>query len=216
MLTPITPGLQPVGFFDAVDADLANIKGGEVMTLASATRANTASETAAFDVRDGYVDAGASRPALTFATNSTHSYLALADEGAGPDYFTLLGTVVGGKTGLVVSGGAANGPHTSQASGKVTVWDRPGIYEVSLDACADGFVAAAVGTLNPGYVLGHTDAGRLAEATLALADTGCAVFVEFTASSSLVTTPKRLVAAVESVDRMKVSFTGVLGNRTVG
>lgn len=215
MLKPITPGLQPVGFFDMKDTELTGLKGGEVLTLGSATDLNSASETAAYDVRDGYVGP-ATRAVATLATAATHNYLALADEGSGPDYFTMLGTVVGGKVGLVVSSGSVNGPHTALATGKVTMWDRPGLYEVSIDACAAGFTAAAVNVLAPGNVLGHTNAGKLAvAASSGVSGTGCAVFAEFSGSPSLVTTPRRLVGATEAVDRMLISFTGAIGIRTI-
>jgi hypothetical protein len=216
MLKPINPGIQPVGIFDMNDAQLASLKGGEVMTLGSASKSNSLSESAAADVLDGYVTAS-TRAMATLASSAAHSYLALADEGSGPDYFTMLGSVVGGRVGMIVSAGANNGPHTALASGKVTLWDKPGLYEVSIDACSAGFLAGAVGLLVPGDVLGHTNAGKLAISTTgAVAGTGCASFAEFSASQSLVTTPRRLVGAVETVDRMLISFAGaMLNDRTV-
>jgi hypothetical protein len=210
-LYPVQPGIQPLGLFDVLDTELATIKGGEVMTLGSAATTNSETETAAPDVLDGYTfEATASRPVAQKASLAAHAFVALADEGTGPDYFTMLGTVVGGKTGLVVSAGAVLGPHTSTASGKVTLWDKPGLYEVTLDAVASDFASSA---LVPGKVLGFTAQGKLQRngGLGALADSGCAVFVEFSQSSSLVTTPARLVGGANAPDRVKIMFLGAAG-----
>jgi hypothetical protein len=208
-LYPVQPGIQPLGMFDVDDTTLSGLKGGEVMMFGSASTANSTSETAAADVLDGYTFATpAGRPVAVLADTADAPFVALADEGTGPDYFTLLGTVVGGKTGLVVSGGAVNGPHTATASGKVTLWDKPGLYEVTVDALPADFASAA---LVPGAsVLGFTDAGQLQRAggSDVILDSGCAVFVEFAHSSSLVTTPAYLVSASAAHNRVKVMFLG--------
>jgi len=208
-LYPVQPGIQPLGMFDVKDTVLSGLKGGEVMTLGAEGVTNTTSETAAFDVLDGYTFATpAKRPVAVLASVATHAFVALADEGTGPDYFTMLGTVVGGKTGLVVSGGATNGPHTATASGKVTLWDKPGLYEVTTDALPVDFASSA---LVPGTsVLGFTSTGKLQRSGGAdvQTDSGCAVFVEFAHSSSLVTTPAHLVGASSAYNRVKVMFLG--------
>jgi hypothetical protein len=206
-LIPLNPGIQPLGIFDVKNTEAAGLKGGEVMTLGTESRTNSSTETAAPDVTlDGY---GTLRTVAKLATDSV-DFVALCDEGAGPGYFTLLGTVVGGNTGMAISG-AALGPHTTAASGKVTLWDKPGLYEVTLDALAAGFQAGAgEDGLTPGAVLGYTNTGKLSHSVEngAVAETGCAIFVEFSHSQSLVTTPSWLVGGSSAVDRIKISFLG--------
>ena len=217
-LYPINPGIQPLGMFDVLDTQLSTLKGGEVMAFGAAPNVNTSTETAAPDVLDGYnLDPANTRVVAQLASVATHAFVALADEGTGPDYFTMLGTVVGSKAGLVTSGGAVNGPHTASGSGKVTLWDKPGLYEVTLDAMAADFVSSLSGAgLVPGTVIGFTATGKLAHNACAtpspkLANSGCAVFVEFSHSSSLVTTPARLTGATQTYDRVKIMFLGAEG-----
>lgn len=214
-LFPVSPGLQPLGIVDVVNTVGPNLLGGEVMTLTTASRSNTASETAAADALDGYTfNTTQLRPAATLATAAT-TFIALADEGSGPNYFTVGGTVVGGNTGKMIRGGAVLGPHTAVASGKVTLWDKPGLYEVTLDALVSTFVSGLTPStgLTPGAVLGYTNTGKLSHSTSnsAVAATGCAVFVEFTGNSSLVTTPAALVGARAVFDRIKIQFLGAGG-----
>lgn len=215
-LYPVQPGIQPLGLFDVLDTELAVLKGGEVMTLGTAPVVNTSTETAVPDVLDGYhLNAAATRPVAQLAASGA-AFVALADEGTGPDYFTMLGTVVGGKAGLVVSAGAVLGPHTATASGKVTLWDKPGLYEVTLDAMAGDFVSSLTDGLTPGVVIGFgsgADKGKLAHDDCAnkVASSGCAIFVEFAHSQSLVTTPARLTGATQTFDRVKVMFLGSAG-----
>lgn len=216
MLTPLHPGLQPVNF-DIIDTQIESLKGGEVVTLTALARRNSATETAAPDVLDGYDYDPATplRPGVALATAAVLPVF-LADAGKA-NYFTMLGTVVGGKTGLVVSGGAALGPHTALASGKVTCWDKPGQYAVTLDACAATFVSSLTTGLTPGSVIGHTSAGLLQHSTSAgaVAATGVATFVEFSGSMSLVTTPAYLVGATAQYDRIVIAFNAGYGSRTV-
>ena len=99
---------------------------------------------------DGYVNVGGSpavfkRPAVTrlwgyggYLSDGYARPIMLADEGI-IGYGTLFGAVVGGTVGQQVNGpttytGAVLGPHTATGSGKVTCWDKPGLYAVSLDA----------------------------------------------------------------------------------
>lgn len=221
-LFPLNPGLQPLGQFDIVDSQLSSIKGGEVMTLTSASRENTASETAAADALDGYdydsTGSGAGgRAAAQLATTAAEYPLALADDGNSPDYLTYFGQVVGATAGLSTTGGAQLGPHTSSGSGKVTLWDKPGLYAVSTDAVAATFVSGLPSDgLAPGATLGFTNAGLLAHgSSSAVANTGVASFVEFESSPSLVTTPNRLVGAAQQFTRVKIWFHAGMGNRAV-
>jgi len=220
-LLPQNPGVQPLGQFDIINSDLATVRGGEVMSFTSASRTNTTSETAAADVLDGY-DYGVpgQRVAATLATTNTQLPVFLADDGTSPDYLTYFGRVVGSSAGLETNG-TVLGPHTGSGSGKVTLWDKPGLYVVTLDAVAADFLSSLAGSaLAPGSSLGFNDNSRLSHAacTNAVASSGVATFVEFESAgqhSSLVTTPPRLVGATETFERVKVWFHAGMGDRTL-
>ena len=203
----LSPGLNPLGMFDGLDADYLNVKGGEVLQFTSVTSAG--SDKAAKDAFDGYVNtsSAAHRPALKLATSES-APIFLADDGVA-GYGTLFGTVVGGISGQVTSGSAL-GPHTATASGKLTAWDKPGLYAVSLDACdldaADGLQPTNVG-LAVGDALRFWKAASGVRATKGMLtpDSGGSIsskvagyFVEFATNGSLVNTPNYLVAALNS------------------
>lgn len=219
-LFPANPGLYPLGLFDVSDAvALSAITGGEVGTLTSRDRVNSASEKAAQDVLDGYTYATpGTRPALTLATTNAQFPLYLLDEGTS-GYGTMFGQVIGVPVGLSTTG-TDLGPHSAAASGKVTAWDKPGLYIVTLDSCASDFVSsllAGTSGLTPGASLGFNAASRLAHAACsgAVAGSGVAHFVEFEGSPSLVTTPGHLVGSAQLFTRIKVQFHAGLGVRTL-
>lgn len=209
------PGVMPLGQFDLLDT-VTGLKGGEVMMLALAARTNSASEKAAADVLDGY-DYGAApgqRPAARLATTGDVDKLplCLADDGSSPDYMTMFGQVVGATAGL--GSGSVLGPHTTTGSGKVTLWDKPGLYVVTVDAVHAGVPGAS---LAPGTTLGFDTNGKLARMASAVANSGVASFVEFEGgrkTASLVTTPARLVGAADTFDRVKIWFHAGMGPRT--
>jgi len=216
----LQPGGPPLGQFDMLDTDTA-ILGGEIGTLSSAARANSTTEKAAADVLDGYVnDAGTLKRAVVTRTlaNDNVRPLWLLDEGT-KNYGTLFGVTIGVPAGLGtgfasgVYSGTPLGPHTGAASGKVTCWDKPGVYGVTLDA-AD--TAAANGltptntTLTPGSALYATATGLLTP-TVAKTPGGAgpvvARFVEFeTTEVSLVRTPPSLVGASEQIEHAVISY----------
>lgn len=208
MLVLHNPGANPLGQFDGYTADLTNFKGGEVCTW----RAMPYPAAGAQDVdNDGYVTStsyGKEIPGISFSWStivteggSIAAPFFLADDGT-TGYGTLLGAVVGGSVGSQVNGpnsytGAVLGPHTATGSGKITVWDKPGLYGVTLDAVNASLTATAnvtVGTplyfdtvgklcLNAQKVTNAVVVGRLAS---------------FETNGSLVTTPGSLVAALNS------------------
>ncbi len=206
----LQPGVQPIGQFDGYDTDVLNFKGGEVCTLISVPVPGT--DKSAADSLDGYVNpAGVQkRPVVTksLITASTRP-LMLADDGIS-GYGTLFGTVVGGTVGETAYGPfstvpstALLGPHTATGSGKITCWEKPGLYAVSLDACdtaANGLQPTNT-TLDVGAALTYTSTGLLTPVSggngLGGAPT-VARLVDFETNGSLVTTPNRLVAALNS------------------
>jgi hypothetical protein len=239
----LQPGTEPLGQFDVVDAELTLFKGGEVCSFAAVLTntqpgvTTSGLDQAAYDVFDGYVQNPAGtylRPAVSknwqAAVSGSAPYLPyvgtsptftrplfLADDGI-LGYGTLFGAVVGGTVGQQVNGpgsytGAILGPNTATGSGKMTLWDKPGLYAVSLDAVDTTAATGLVPTntthgLTVGSQLFFTPAtagngGGLLTPTAASAcnTTNCpavATFIEFNTNGSLVTTPNYLVAALNS------------------
>jgi hypothetical protein len=197
-------GIQPLGQFDGYDSVLTSIRGGEVGTLIGV--AVTGGDKAAKDAdgSDGYVGLppNHTRPAVTNVLASGTRPLFLLDDGTS-NYGTLLGEVVGGTAGRVSTGGAVLGPHTATASGKITCWDKPGTYAVTLDA-VDTTASTGLIPSNGGLAVGDplyaTAAGKLTPNSAASFEASLVVarFIEFSTDRSLVTTPNQLVAALNS------------------
>jgi hypothetical protein len=200
-LRVLTPGLNPIGTFDCLDADVTLFKGGEVCGLTSVTLAGT--DKAAYDSFDGYEFPSSveKRTVVRKTLASGNRPLFLADEGV-TGYGTLLGVVVGTTAGQGVTGGALLGPHTASGSGKVTVWDKPGLYAVSLDACdtnASTGLQPTNTSLDAGSALYATTAGLLTPTSGSAFETYVvARFVSFETNGSLVSTPNKLVSALNS------------------
>jgi len=209
----LNPGVSPLGDFDLLDTDAAGLLGGEVMVLDKSTpRRNAAGEKAAADVYDGYLAPGVSegtptayRTVARIASSTCNQKLFfLADDGK-KYYGVMFGSVIGAPMGLSTTG-TNLGPSTVSGSGKVTLWDKPGLYAVSLDAVAADVIPATLDTPLPGELLYRSTGGLLTR------DTGTsdkiAAFIELTANGALVTTPGRLVGAAETFDRIKIQFLG--------
>ena len=203
------PGIQPLGQFDLLDGYQAALLGGEVGTVFAAGRTNTALEKAAFDVNDGYTNiVDVQRVGVANAINTAALRpLWLLDEGT-LGYGTLFGQVIGTPAGLSTTG-TNLGPHTAAASGKVTCWDKDGLYAVSVDAVdtsADGLVLTNA-VCDPGVAMSPQLDGKL---TLRTSGTALAVnvgrFLEFETSPFLVTTPASLVGAAEAATRVVFNY----------
>ena len=204
----LQPGSNPLGQYDGYDAATLLLKGGEVVTLKSVNVPNA--DKASADVYDGYINTAGvqKRPVVTSTLTSGDRPLFLADEGI-TGYGTLFGSVVGGTVGQNTTG-AVLGPHTATGSGKVTCWDKPGLYAVSLDACDTN---ASTGlqptnlTINTGSALYATTAGLLTpNSGAAFEAVAVARFVAFETNGSLVTTPNNLVAAINGPALKSFSF----------
>jgi hypothetical protein len=197
----LQPGGQPIGQFDGLDTEVLTLMGGEVVTFASVV-ANT--DKAAFDSFDGYANPN-KRTVVTRTVGATSRPLMLADEGV-TGYGTLFGSVVGGTVGQVTTGGVVLGPHTATGSGKVTCWDKPGLYAVSLDGASDSDAAAGLrptnASLSAGSPLYVTAAGLLTPTSSRAAGgttgTLCGRFVDFDTNGSLVTTSNNMLGALRS------------------
>lgn len=216
----LQPGLEPLGQFDVLDTDLSSVLGGDVGTLDEDSRTNSSTEKAAQDVLDGYVADGSStatRPVVRLADNAseTRKLFYLLDDGQ-KNYGTLFGELIGNPVGLATttdSGGSLLGPHTGSGSGKVTCWDKPGMYAVTTDAVEDA-LADLTDTPLPGELLFRSTNGKLTSVSGAPLGTSdkLALYVEHASSGSLVTTPNRLVGATETFDRVKLQFLGATHN----
>jgi hypothetical protein len=195
-------GIQPLGQFDGLDAEYTTLLGGEVVTFTYLSITSWNPDQAASDIDDGYVGTTTKRrPAVTKTLVSGNRPLFLCDEGT-TDYGTLFGEVVGAIAGKGVTGGTVLGPHTATGSGKVTLWDKPGLYAVTLDAvdttASTGLVPTNT-TLAGMAAVYATTAGLLTpNAGAAFESVVVARFVEFTTDGSLVTTPANLVSARNS------------------
>lgn len=208
-LFPYEPGIMPLGQFDLLDEYQTTVVGGEVGTIFGASRTVSATEKAAKDVLDGYsnvtdLQRAAVAPSIT---GSGVRPIWLLDEGS-TGYGTLFGQVIGAPAGLSTSS-TDLGPHTAAASGKVTCWNKPGVYAVSVDAVdtsADGLVLTNA-NCDPGAAMDCEADGTL---TLGTAGTAvgitCAYLIELETSPFLVTTPASLVGATEAATRVVFDF----------
>ena len=193
-------GNQPLGQFDALDSQVTSCLGGEVATFTYVAIA-AGTDNAAADVSDGYVAQANTRPAATTTLASGARPLFLVDEGTA-GYGTLYGEVVGSAVGKVSTGGTVLGPHTASGSGKWTLWDKPGLYGVTLDA-VDTTVNSGLVPTNPalsgGDLLYATTAGLLTpDVGSAFEAVAVARFIEFTGNGSLVNSTRSLVEALNS------------------
>ncbi len=189
---------NPLGEFDALDSITTTVKGGEVLMFTEVV--NTADKGAQDDA-DGYIYPGTKRAVLTTTLTSGRGPLMLCDDGTA-NYGTLFGTVVGGSAGTNQTG-TVLGPHTATGSGKLTAWITPGIYGATLDAvdpATDTGLQPSNGSLTAGKPLYATAAGLLTPDVTKSFQSSRIVgyFAEFRTKGSLVTTPNRLVQALNS------------------
>jgi len=201
-LKVLNAGMQPLGQFDAWDTTVGSsgVKGGEVVSFTYPSLASN--DARAADVNDGYLGVSTKkRPMLTTTLQPSMRPLMLCDDGV-TGYGTLFGQVVGASVGQVSTGGTVLGPHTGSGSGKLTVWDKDGLYAVTLDACDTN---ASTGLQPTNTSLGGSDPLYATTAGLLTPNAGAAFesvlighFIEFSTEGSLVTTPQSLVAAVNS------------------
>ena len=203
-LRPLQIGTQPFGQFDGLDAVVTAVRGGEVVQFTYvALHAGGGTDVDAADVElDGYTNATAlTRPAVTTNLVAGVRPLFLVDDGT-QYYGTLFGQVVGATCGHSVTGGTQLGPHSATGSGKLTLWAPHALFAVSLDA-VDTRNAVGLSVNNVGLAgnsaLYATATGLLTpDATVAYTALVVARFIEFSDNGALVTTPKRIVQALNS------------------
>jgi hypothetical protein len=194
----LQPGIQPIGQFDGLDSEVTAVKGGEVVGFTFVNIGQSVDKSAS-DINDGYVSyTTKKRPAVTKTLVSGMRPLFLVDDGT-TGYGTLFGQLVGSYIGQQSVGGTVLGPHTAAGSGKLTLWDKPGLYAVTLDACdttASTGLQPSNTTLAGGAALYATAAGLLTpNVSAAFESVVVGRFIQFQTNGSLVTTPNSLVAA---------------------
>lgn len=143
-LLMVQEGVQPAGQYDNLDGYTP--LGGEVYALYSK------------GVDANGLQIVATRPAVTA---DGYGPFYLADDGL-TGYGVLFGnTVTRTATGFASGADSATrlGPATYVASGKVTLWDKPGLYAVTLDALVD--TEANLKAALPGTGLAVGTAGKL-------------------------------------------------------
>jgi len=203
-LRPLQNGTQPYGQFDGLDAVVTAVRGGEVVQFTYvALHAAGGTDLDAADVElDGYSNATAlTRPAVTTALVAGVRPLFLVDDGT-QYYGTLFGQVVGATCGHTVTGGTVLGPHSATGSGKLTLWQDPGMFAVSLDAVdtrnAVGLTPNNVGLAGNSALYATANGLLTPDATVAYAALVVARFIEFSDNGALVTTPRRITQALNS------------------
>lgn len=178
------PGIEPAGEFDVLDTDAANIIGGDIGVFDGTLRDSAGgTDLHAYDV-DGYVSgANPFRTVVRLADNTDVGPFLLLDDGIA-GYGTMLGSLIGSNAGQAtsVTGSVVIGPSTLRGSGKVTCWDKPGLYMVTVDTL--GTTPPNSGT-TPGTAL-YADATGLW--TTVAGGAVVARFVEWQNGDSLVTT----------------------------
>lgn len=171
----VQEGLVPAGQYDLDTVDGYTFRGGEVMVLAASGFGT-----------DGYAIIKA-RPAKT---TDGYGPFFMGDEGT-LGYGVYFGnTVVKTDTGFTSGADTATrlGPTTYAASGKATLWDKPGLYAVSLDALDPSVTEATWMTYQPGKALSvkSDGSGRLTTGTQAAL--AVATVVTYKVDEALVTT----------------------------
>ena len=169
-LTLLQPGMEPLGQFDLADGSTP--VGGECATFGVSAGRSAADGWAGVTTLtlNGPVDT-----APVTGAGTVPQLHGLVDEGA-TGYGTLFGTVIGGTAGqgtgfgsLSTTGVVVVGPNTSHASGKATIWDKPGLYGASqaawTAALADGAVlnscVYAVSTASATAIAAGSTGGQL-------------------------------------------------------
>ena len=197
--------------YDGYDSNVLLTKGGEVGRLTEVAYTyppGSSVSKAAYDCFLGETSTTLkTRPVVTQNLTltggaTTYRPLFLLDEGT-TGYGVMFGVVVGGFAGQGAN--STNlGPHTATGSGKVTCWDKPGMYAVTLDSVETSITAAS--SIHPGAPLFVNTSGLLTateangfDFTAPGTATIVGRFSQFSTGGSLVTTPAWMVGLTSSV-----------------
>lgn len=180
----LQPGIQPLGQFALKADEATGMVGGEVGIFEAVS--------GAAKLKKGSVAADA-------------TMYGLLDEGIA-GYGTMLGEVEH-VSATWKSGAVVVGPHTSLASGKATLWTKPGLYGVTSDAWEDSTEFAGVALNDALY--GSATAGKLGKLTTGADGVAVALFLEKMVDSSLVSTTASAAGATPGVEYAAVYLLGV-------
>lgn len=135
MLILLQPGIEPLGQFDLEDDDTDLVVGGEVGIFEDLDEES--------DAYAGDVWHPGPRIQLSLGDVAADGELyGLVDEGSsgyGTYFGSVIGSTVGQGTGFgsqATTGTVVVGPSTVRGSGKATLWTKPGLYGVTVDAWA--------------------------------------------------------------------------------
>jgi len=196
----LNPGLRPLGMFDLLDADAANLVGGEYVQLAEA---NPLVEGYAADVGQ-LLETDGNTVLFGRSSRTAASLGGLADEGI-DEYGTLFGSLIGSNTGRATSqsGAVVIGPETNRGSGKVTVWAQAGLYGVNGQAGdpADSELAAMDANA---AIRATTDSGLLGDGNVDQVGT----YVGAMTDSSLVSTTNAAAGLDSETEYHAIWFLG--------
>ncbi len=205
----LQPGIQPLGQFDLEDDDVALMVGGEVGIWEALDTATDAYAADVFQVGPQV------HVSLGDVANNGELY-GLVDEGS-TGYGTLFGTVIGSTVGqgtgfgtMSTTGVVTVGPSTVRGSGKVTMWTKPGLYGVTVDAWTSAVEFAAV-ALN-GDIFGDAEDGTNdGKLTTTAGGNGqqVALSVGPVTDSSLVSTTNTAAGVAASTEYLAIYLLGV-------
>lgn len=207
MLILLQPGIEPLGQFDLEDDDTDLVVGGEVAFFKDLDEES--------DAYAGDVWAPGPRVNLKLGDVAADGELyGLVDEGSS-GYGTLFGSVIGATAGQGTGFGTQSstgtvvvGPSTVRGSGKATLWTKPGLYGVTVDAWADSdeFDALALNADIFGSAEDGTVDGKLTTSTVGQQ---VALGLGLATDSSLVSTTNTAAGAQAATEYAAVYLLGV-------
>lgn len=128
MIKVFQPGLMPLGHFDVVDSDLANIEGGEVLVFDTAPAVAGEQK-----VPDVYSDDNRANLRLATITDNGPFFFAGMDKNNGQF------TTPGFERTSAFSTNSAFG-QSYDSSSKISIYASEGFYSITLDRFVDGYV----------------------------------------------------------------------------
>jgi len=208
MLILLQPGIEPVGQFDLEDDDATLVKGGEVGVFE------------ALEATDAYAsDVWAPGPRIQIkldrVVNNGELY-GLVDEGSS-GYGTMFGSIIGATVGqgtgfgdLSTTGVVVVGPSTVRGSGKATLWTKPGLYGVTVQAWTSSVEFEAL-TLNADIFGDAADGTNDGKLTTTSGGNGqqVALGLGLSTDTSLVSTTASAAGATASKEHAVIYLLGV-------
>lgn len=216
MLVLLQPGIEPLGQFDILDSNTDLVKGGEVAVfqainfLTDGYAADVVGEGPGVQLKLDKVAADAQIYGLVDEGTSTG--LGGSGRSYGTYFGSMIGTTVGQGTGIggqPTTGTVVIGPSTIRGSGKATLWTKPGLYGVTVEAweLQSEYDAATLNTKVYGTTANGTLDGKL---STVLDGADVALCLGRVTDTSLVSTTNRYAGLAEpQEDHMALYLMGV-------